>query len=79
MDICNVDLKYMIGATYFLESGAPEYPDQEWLVQVAKERSIIDTILGRNRMLPTDPVVAIIVNSLQGENDIGNIKVEING
>ena len=81
MDVINADLKYRVGASCFWEQGAPEKgapekPDQEWLIQVVKERSLVDSILSRNKMTHDDSVAAIIVEALRCENSINDIEIE---
>lgn len=79
MDIYNTESKYMIGASYFWESGAPLEPDQEWSIQIVKERSILDKVFGRNKMLLDDPIFKVIINKLHQDSDIIKINHETDG
>jgi hypothetical protein len=66
------DASYLVGASGAAEeSGSPV----EWTIQVHRNRSMKDRILGRNKLAADDPLFAIIERSVRGEGRIEQVEV----
>lgn len=64
--------KYLIGA-----SAEQEDADEgEWCLQVEKQRSIKERLLGKEKMTKDDGCLQIIVSILNAESQIKNVKLE---
>lgn len=68
----SADGSYLVGA-----SGTAEEPGSpvEWTIQVHRNRSMKDRILGRNQLAVDDPLFAIIERSIRGESRIEQVQV----
>jgi hypothetical protein len=67
------DATYMVGA-----SGQPERPasDVDWMIQVHKERSLKDKLIGKNKMTSEDPLVTLLEGFVRGDEAFRSINVE---
>ena len=63
---------YLVGAS---ADAADPIPTVEWIVQVHKNRSIKDKVLGRNRMAADDPLFALIEGIVRGDSRIEGVSV----
>lgn len=66
------DASYLVGA-----SGAEEEPGSpvEWTIQVHRNRSIKDRILGRSKLALDDPLFAIIERTVRADSRIEQVEV----
>lgn len=63
---------YMVGAS---ADAADPAPPVEWIVQVHKDRSMKDKLLGRGRMAPDDPLVALIARIVRADSRLRDVSV----
>ena len=71
------DSRYLVGASgQFEEPGENADAALEWLVQVEKLRSLVDKLLGRNKMQPEDILVTVLVDALKAEPAFSEVSVE---
>lgn len=61
--------KYLIGASAEPESGE----SVEWTLQINKERSFVDSILGRNKMSEDDECFSYFASIIQSESDFNDV------
>lgn len=59
--------RYLVGGTCLAPEGDPSSPGRHWMIQVHKHRSLVDKLLGRNRMQPDDVLVERIRAALRDE------------
>jgi hypothetical protein len=59
------DASYLVGAS--AEAGDPT-PTVAWIVQVHKDRSTKEKLLGRNKMAADDPLFALIEQIVRGDS-----------
>jgi hypothetical protein len=45
-----------------------------WKIQVDKRRTMSDQLLGKNKLVPTDPFVWLVENALQNDSAIKNVR-----
>lgn len=64
---------YMIGAGADAESSTR---DIEWILQVHKHRTLKEKILGQNKMVADDPLVALIERIVRADPQIAEVSVE---
>lgn len=66
------------GSHYMLGSSASEAEDgvREWVLQVLRNRSLKERLLGRGRVTPDAPLVIRIVGLLSGEPQFMDLQVE---
>ena len=69
---------YLVGACALVEEDSEPQGDIEWLVQVEKKRSLLEKLLGRNKMAVDDPLVTKLVSALKGAGTFTNVQVETN-
>jgi hypothetical protein len=73
IDVVGSGASYLVGASGETEGSLP---DRDWIVQVHKKRSLMDRILGRNKMASDDPLVAAIERIVRADNRIEHVTVE---
>ena len=73
IDVTSPDGKYLIGSIAHIEAGARPGQAVEWNIQIDKNRSIKEKILGRNKLNSEDPLVQQIVGSLRKEEAISDV------
>ena len=73
IDVEGAAASYLIGAS--AEAADPP-PTVAWVVQVHKNRSMKDKILGRNKMAGDDPLFALIERLVRGDSKIEQVTVE---
>lgn len=66
------DASYLVGAS---ADAADPTPTIEWIVQVHKNRSMKDKVLGRNKMAADDPLSALIETVVRGDSRIEQVSV----
>jgi hypothetical protein len=69
--------EYLIGANAFGKPSDP--PPLEWLIQIHKQRSLKEKLLGRNRMGSDDPMSSLIRDTLRGEPAFQEVELRIEG
>jgi len=71
MDIERGDEKYLLGA-----SGEPEDGETpiEWTIQIHKNRTMKDKMLGRNKMEQNDPFFSLIERTIRAEPNATEIQ-----
>lgn len=70
------DASYLVGASAEADDPAPTVA---WVVQVHKDRSMKDRILGRNKMAADDPLFALIERIVRGDSRIQQVSVSQDG
>lgn len=63
--------QYMLGASASEDDGGCE-----WVLQIDKQRSIKEKLLGREAMMPDDPCAAYFVSLLQREPAFRNVSAD---
>jgi hypothetical protein len=66
------DASYLVGAS---AEAADPTPTVAWIVQVHKNRSMTDKLLGRNKMAADDPLFALIEKIVRGDSGIEQVSV----
>jgi hypothetical protein len=67
--------EYLTGASAI---GEPDYPlPLEWILQIHKQRSLKDKLLGRRRMVADDPFAALVEATLKGEPQFSKVERRI--
>jgi hypothetical protein len=66
---------YLVGANAFGEPSDP--PPLEWLIQIHKQRSLKEKLLGRHRMTPDDPLSSLIRDKLGREPAFSEVELRI--
>jgi hypothetical protein len=66
------DASYLVGAN---ADAADPTPGVAWVVQVHKDRSLKDRILGRGKMAADDPLFALIEQLVGGDDRIRQVSV----
>ena len=66
---------YMVGASGDAEEQAA---DVEWIVQVNRERTLMDQIRGRNKLADDDRLFALIEELVRAQDDMADIQVDLN-
>lgn len=68
------------GSDYLVGAGSSGYQDDppptEWLIQIHKERSLLDRVLGKNQMAANDPLTTLVFAAVSSTP--GFEKVELN-
>lgn len=67
------------GATYLLGSSAEESSDgnHEWTLQLDKSRSLVDKLLGRNKLAADDSCLVTLRETLSGEAAFTDVTIEL--
>jgi len=73
MDVAGRGSTYLVGA-----SGEPERPprDVDWVIQVHKNRSMMEKLTGKRKLTPDDPFSVLLEKLLRDEPSFGDISVE---
>jgi hypothetical protein len=66
------DASYLVGAS---AEAADPTPTVAWIVQVHKDRSMKDKILGRSKIAADDPLFALIEQIVRGDSRIQQVTV----
>ncbi len=77
MDVSNDVSSYLVGSIAYTEKEPALGEKIEWLIQIHKNRSLKEKILGRNKMTADDALVAKILGALRG--DAAFTDIEVNG
>ena len=75
IDVEDADASYLVGASADATEPAPAV---EWIVQVHRNRSMKDKILGRNKMAVDDPLFLLIEKIVKGDSRIERVSVTRN-
>jgi hypothetical protein len=68
---------YLVGAS---SSGyQDDAPPTEWVIQIHKERSVLDKVLGNNRMAADDPLSAVIFAVVGSAPELEKVQLSIDG
>ena len=69
--------KYMVGGTCFNDYEEPPMPGEfEWLIQITKERSIVDWFLRRNKLEEDDALSESIQSAVEAEKAFSVVRLE---
>jgi len=68
--------RYFLGASGYPREGAVDKNDGEWRIMVEKKRSIWEKLRGKNKIIETDPILAMIEEILREQTDVHNINRE---
>jgi hypothetical protein len=69
------------GASYMVvASGDAQVVDSEcaWIIQVRKNCSLSEKLLGKNKLTADDPLVGVVERTLRGADGIRNIEISSN-
>ena len=66
------ECSYLIGASSDVEQPDP----REWIVQIHRERSLIDKIFGRNTLSENDALSACIEAAIRSNQEMHEVRVE---
>jgi hypothetical protein len=58
---------YLVGSICHDPDDGSTSPLRDWMIQIHKQRSIADRVLGRNKIEPGDPLAATIVTALRAD------------
>lgn len=70
------DDTYMVGGVCFENPEDHPSNSHEWLIQIHKNRSLLDKLLGRNKLSPADSVVVKIREAIFHEPSFEKVEVE---
>ena len=73
MDVEGGGASYLVGASADAEDPNPE---RDWTVQVHKQRSLKDKLLGRGKMTPDDPLSTLIERIVREDGSIVQVEVD---
>lgn len=73
IDVTGNDGSYLVGASADADGSTP---DVEWVIQVHKNRSMKDKLLGRNTLAVDDSLAALIERIVRAEPQISAVSVE---
>ena len=59
--------RYLVGAICHEAEDGASGPERDWALQIHRHRSVMDKMLGRNRLQPDDPLVKRVVGALRAE------------
>ena len=68
------DASYLVGAS---ADAAEPTPTVEWVVQVHKDRSMTDKVLGRNKMAADDPLFTLIEQVVRRDSRNQQVSVSL--
>lgn len=63
---------YMLGAS----ASDEENGEREWVLQIVKHRSLVEKLLGREKLAGDDPCVSLFRNLLENESRFSNVSVD---
>jgi hypothetical protein len=69
------------GVSYMVVASGDEQvsdPESAWTVQIRKNRTLSEKLLGRGKLTADDPLVGVVERILRGETGIRNIEVSGN-
>ncbi|HSF15783.1 MAG TPA: hypothetical protein VLK65_09525 [Vicinamibacteria bacterium] len=72
IDVVGAEASYLVGAS---ADATDTTPSVEWIVQVHKNRSLKDKVLGRNKMAADDPLFTFIERLVRADRRIEQIDV----
>lgn len=72
IEVESADASYLVGAS---ADASDPTATVEWVVQVHKNRSMMDKVLGRNKMAADDPLFALIERIVRGDSSIEQVSV----
>ena len=67
---------YLVGGHCLVEDDAPQSPDNEWMIQVDKRRSIAEKLFGKNKLADDDPLFKLITNAVRSEEAFVDVHVD---
>lgn len=67
MDVESNGVSYMLGGCCLIDEDAPSSVDHEWMIQVVKRRTFLETLFGKNTLANDDPLSAQIVEIIRSE------------
>jgi hypothetical protein len=76
MDVIAPDGSYLVGACAQWEDESAPTEAIEWLVQIDKHRSLLDKLLGRNKLTTADPLVESLAAAIRREASFTAVSVE---
>jgi hypothetical protein len=73
IDVADAQGSYLVGAS---GDGGGAGTDVEWVIQIHRHRSMMDRVLGRNRLVTDDPLLACIEAIVRTEPSVSNVIVD---
>jgi hypothetical protein len=73
LDVTGPGGTYLVGASADADASDPV---AEWIIQVHKNRSPTEKLLGRNKMGPDDPLSTLIEQIVRSDTGIEDVSVE---
>lgn len=74
MDVQYEGTWYLIGSICFEHKEDSVGPEYDWMLQIHKNRSFLDKVLGRNKIQINDPLVTKIVRAIRADSTITDIE-----
>jgi hypothetical protein len=75
VDVYRAAASYMVVASGDVQVTDPE---RSWIVQIRKNRSLSEKLLGRGKLTADDPLVGVVERALRGAAGIRNIEASSN-
>jgi len=73
IDVADALGSYLVGAS---GDGESETAEIEWVIQIHRHRSLMDRLLGRNRLVADDPLLTCIEGIVRAEPSVSNVIVD---
>lgn len=77
IDVTDGDARYLVGGVCFSSPKDDPSESHEWLVQIDKKRSLLDILLGRNKLNAADVMVARIRDAIRAEPDFEKVEGQL--
>lgn len=77
VDVTDGDARYLVGAACFWSPEDDPSQSHEWLLQIHKKRSLLDKLLGRNKLNAIDALVARIRDAIHAEPSFEKVEGQL--
>ena len=74
IEVENEGVGYLVGSICYEPEEGATGPDRDWLIQIHKNRSVLDKLFGRNKLEADDPLVRKVVTALRSDAAILDIR-----
>ena len=68
---------WMVGAIAYTDENTKPGDELDWLIQIHKDRSFKERLLGRNKLEADDALSAFIVAALKADLGISNVELQV--
>jgi len=69
--------RYYLGVSGYPREDAVGANDGEWRIMLEKKRSIWERLRGRNKIVETEPILAMVEDILREQADVRNVRREL--